>query len=164
MERPIATAVPGAAPATPTTGGKPSLALPDLGIVGLVRVLVLLQGAFALVSALEVAFFGLLLASPALLPSVAATGGVAVLTLALPAGLRRRSRLARRVTLAVEVLVLLVALVDLGLSLALAHTFLDPMPALTRLAIPAAVVVLLRRPSVRAEFGVRAPRRQRRSS
>jgi hypothetical protein len=151
--------------APPGPGATPAaVASPDLGVVDLASVLVLLQGAIALLSAFEVTFFGLALATPALLPSIGATGGLALVTLALASGLRRRSRLARRITVTIEVLVLLAALVDLGLALALAHAFLDPVPAITRLLLPAAVVVLLRRPAARAAFRVRPSRRERRES
>lgn len=140
--------------------GGAAAAAPD--VVDLARVLLLLQGAFAVLSAMEVGFFGLLTGAPALLmSSMAATGGMAFLILALAAGLGRRSRLARRLTLVIEAFILLGAAVDLGLSLALAHAFLDPVPTLTRLVIPVAVVVLLRKASARAAFPARGMTRRR---
>lgn len=69
--------------------------------------------------------------------------------LLLTAGLDRRSYLARRLVIVGEVLVVLAALVDLALSVFLAQAPLDPVPLLTRLVLPVAVIALLRRACTR---------------
>jgi len=125
------------------------------GILELARVLVLLQGAILVATTLEAllwaSFFG-----PTAGPSIILSGGAATLTLAAawalgrPAGLVKR--LARRWTLIAETGVILLALVDLGLAVAIAGIPFGLVPALTRLAIPSAVIVLLRRPTVRASL------------
>ena len=122
------------------------------GIFALASVLVLLQGAIFVATTFEAvmwaSFFG-----PTVGPSVVLSGGAAALTLTAawalgrPAGLL--ARLARRWTLIAEAGVILLALVDLGLAVAIAGAPFGLVPALTRLAIPGAVIVLLRRPIVR---------------
>ena len=135
---------------TPTSLPDP----PDDGIVDVIRVLVLLQGAFALLVVVEIVFWALFAGTvgalgPSLLLTVAAAAG----SFCLAAGLRRHSRLARRLAFFVDGGILLFALVDLALAVFLAHRPLDLVPTITRLAMPAAVLVLLRRRSVRAVFG-----------
>jgi hypothetical protein len=126
---------------------------PDGGIVDLVRVLVLVQGGIALLSTVEILFWATF-ADPAgaLGPSVLLTGGMAVGTLALATALGQRFRPARRLVLVLETVVLASALVDLGLALAFAHRPLGLVPLLTRLVLPVAVIVLLRRPTARTAF------------
>jgi len=130
------------------------------GILELARVVVLLQGAILVATTLEAlvwaGFFG-----PTAGPSIVLSGGAAALTLAAawalgrPAG--RLVRLARRWTLIAETGVIAVALIDLGLAFAIAGAPFGLVPALTRLAIPVAVIVLLSRPTVRT--GLRAASR-----
>jgi hypothetical protein len=139
-------AVAGKAPALRHTSLNP-------GTSGIVRVLLLLQGGFALLSVLEVVFMGLVSGTlPVLVPVAAITGVLAIATLWLAAGLRSGSRRGRRLTFAIEGFVLLGGLADLGLSLAFSHAFLDPVPAVTRLLIPTAIIVILRRPAARCAF------------
>ena len=126
--------------------------------VDVVRVLVLLQGAALVLSTVEVALWGLLTAAIALLaPTIALTAAAAAFQLRLAASLGRRRRRARRLVLAVEAVLLVLALVDLGLSLAITHRPLALVPLLMRVALPIAVIVLLRRPQARAAFA-RRPR------
>ena len=123
------------------------------GILELARVLVLLQGAVLVATTLEAlvwaGFF-----RPTAGPSIVLSGGSAALTLAAawalgrPVG--RLVRLARRWTLIAETGVIALALIDLGLAFAIAGAPFGLVPALTRLAIPIAVIVLLRQPTVRA--------------
>lgn len=132
---------------------------PDPGVLCVARVLVLLQGGFVLLSTFEVVLLGLVTGTGALLvPTVALTGGAAAAVLVLGAGLGRCSYLARRLVIAGEVLVVLAALVDLAMSILLARAPLDPVPTLTRLVLPVAVIVLLRRSRARvpARLGVAA--------
>ncbi len=129
-------------------------------IVDVARVLVLVQGAVAVTAALEVtawAAFGMPVG-----PVLILTGGAAVLTLLLAAGLGRRSRAARRLVILAELAWIGMATVDLVLALALAQRLLEPVALLTRFIMPLAVLRLLRRPAARLEFGVRLSRRQRR--
>lgn len=128
--------------------------------VDVARALLVVQGAVAATAALEVAVwaaFGMPVGVPVLL-----TGGAALLTLALAAGVGRRSRLARRLVILAEVAWVALALVDMALAVALARRGLELVPVLTRILLPLAVVRLLRRPGSRREFGVRLSRRQRR--
>lgn len=108
--------------------------------------LLLLQAGFAVLSLLEAAAIGVTVSGlPLLLPTLVLTGGVAVGTLVLVSRLSRRSARARRLAVAGEVLIVLGALIDLTLALGMAGRTLELMPALTRLGLPIAVVVLLRK-------------------
>lgn len=133
---------------TPTSLPDP----PDASLVDVIHALVLLQGAFALLVVVEIMFWALAGTVGSLGPSLLLTIAAAAGSLGLAAGLRRHSRLARRFTFFVEGAILMLALVDLALALLLAHRPLDLMPTITRLVMPVAVLVLLRRPSVRAVF------------
>ena len=126
-----------------------------LNLVEVVRVLVLVQGAILVASTLESALF-MGFVGPIALPGVIVTGLFAGVTLATAAGLGRRARWARRLTIVAEVGVFLGGLVDLTMALLMTHALLGLVPLLTRLVAPAAVIVLLRRRAVRASF-VRIP-------
>jgi hypothetical protein len=120
-------------------------------MVELVRVLVLLQGGFALLSTVEILVAGLSTTSLGPLgPSVLLTAATTGATFALVAGLGRRSHVARWLVMAGEAAVIVSALVDLGLAVFLAGTALGLVPTLTRLALPTLVIVLLRRDRVPA--------------
>lgn len=130
---------------------------PDPGIVTVVRVLLLLQGAFALLSTFEVLFLGLVTGTLAVLaPVVGLTLTTAIVVLALSAALGRGSIFARRLVLIGEVVVILVAAVDFGLAVFLTKAPLDLVPFMTRVALPVAVIALLRRskPRLPAEPGL----------
>jgi hypothetical protein len=58
------------------------------------------------------------------------------------------------VLLWIEVTVMVLAAIDLLLSVLLAHRPLELVPTMTRIAIPYAVFRLLRKPASRAEFGI----------
>jgi len=126
-------------------------------MVELVCVLVLLQGGFVLLSTVEVLVVGLSTTSLGPLgPSMLLTAATACATLALVAGLRRRSHVARWLVMAGEAVVIVGALVDLGLAVFMTGAALGLVPILTRLALPALVIVLLRRdrvPAGRARAG-----------
>ncbi len=135
---------------TPTSLPDP----PDAGLVDIIRVLVLLQGAFALLVVVEIVFWALFAGTAgALGPSLLLTVATAAASFCLAAGLLRHSRLARRLAFFLEGGILLLALVDLSLAVFLAHRPLDLVPSITRLVMRAAVLVLLREQSVRAVFG-----------
>ena len=135
----------------------------DYSILGVIRILVLVQGAVAVVAALQVLAVGTLLGGP--LGFLILLGiGAAALTLSLAAGITRRSRRARRILLVLEVLWLFAAAVDLSLSLFLAQQGLGLVAFLTRIVLPYSIFRLLRRPRVRSEFGLGPTRRQRRKA
>ncbi len=126
------------------------------GLVDIARVLVLLQGAFLSMTTLEVllwALFGV----PSVGPSLLVTGAFALGILLLAAGLGRRVRVARRAAIVVEALVLLWAAVDLALAVLMAHRWLGLVATITRIGMPVAVIVLLRRPSSRLAFRSTSP-------
>jgi hypothetical protein len=125
------------------------------GPVGVVHLLVLLQGAVLVASTIEALVF-LGFAGPGGTVVLVLTAASAVATLLAAAGLARGSWVARRLTLLAESYVLVVALLELALSLVLAGTVLVPVAAITRIAIPVAVIAILRRPEVRASFGATA--------
>ncbi|MFN0156327.1 MAG: hypothetical protein ACKVUT_18280 [Gaiella sp.] len=121
--------------------------VPDADWVAVVRILLHLQAGFALVSAIGAlalgAFTGLLVV---LLPTIAVTALGGIAAIALVPRLERGSRRARRLVVIGERVVLTFAVVDLGLAIGLAHAPLDLVAALTRVALPLAVLRLLRRP------------------
>ena len=130
-------------------------------LIELTALLVFVQGLVAFVATVEIgivtaAMGGLTLAAFVL------TGLAAVVTLALPRGLRRRSRRARTTVVVLQVLWLVSAAVDLLLAIVLARRGLEPVPTITRIVIPIVVFRILRRPQVRAAFGVKPSRRDRR--
>lgn len=126
-------------------------------LVDIAGLLVFVQGAIAVTMTFEAAVGGLL-AGPAVIFVVIPTLIAAVLTLWLARAVRRRSRRGRRMVITVEVVVILLATVDLLLAILLARRSLEPVPILTRFVLPIAVIRLLRRPSSRIEFGLK-PRR-----
>lgn len=136
-------------------------------LIGVLRVLLLLQGAVALLNTLEAMFWEAAAPTGALIPTILLSGAVSVTLLALAAGVGRPWRRARRLILIVESFVLLFALLDLGLALAIAHAPLGLVAILTRLVLPIAVIKILRRDPVRAYFsasGKRKPARRRRAA
>jgi hypothetical protein len=128
-----------AAPAAPTR--QPTNAT---DLVEVAHILVLLQGAILVARTIEAAFF-LAFAGAASVVSLGVTASAAVLTLATAAALSRGSRRARRWTLIAESGVIVVGVVDLLLALAMTSEPLGPVELIVGLAIPAAVIVLLRR-------------------
>ena len=133
----------------------------DQSILGVVRILVLVQGAVALVAALQVVVVGTLMGAPL---GILIVGGIAAATLALvlATGVTRRSRRARRTLLILEVMCLIAAAADLLLSLFLARRGLGLVPMMTRILLPYSIYRMLRPPEVRHEFGLGPTRRQRR--
>ena len=133
----------------------------DTSVLGVVRVLLLIQGGIAVLSTVEVAVAGMAL-GPAVAPLVILNLLAAVLTLGAARGVARRSRRSRRLAILLEWIVLAFAIIDLALALFLAQRSLEVGPVLTRLALPVAVIRMLRRREIRAEFGLGPTRRQRR--
>jgi hypothetical protein len=120
-------------------------------LLEVVRVLVVLQAAVLVASTLEGLVF-LAAFGPTAGPTVALTGLAAVITFAVASGIGRRSARARRITLLAEGGILLVAAVDLALSLLMTGTPLPLVPTIVRLVLPLAVIAILRDPEVRAGF------------
>ena len=138
----------------PPTGAAPTRNAPPVDTrVDVVHILLLIQGGIAVTSTIEVflvgAFTGFLIAPLILLTLVAA-----IVTLGAARGVRLRSRRARRVTLWAEGTILVFALIDLLLAIFLARRGLALVPTVTRIVLPIAIMRTLRRPSVRAEFGI----------
>ena len=130
----------------------------DTSVLGVVRILLLIQGGIAVLSTLEVAIAGL--AGPAVAPLVLLNVLAAILTLVAARGVARRSRRSRRLAISLEWIVLAFAVLDLALALFLAKRSLELVPVLTRFVLPLAVVRMLRRRDIRAEFGLGPTRRQ----
>ena len=110
--------------------------------------IVLIQGAITLTTALEASVGGLALGS------LFAAGPVILLTLAgsilafvSARGLRLRRRWAMWVTMAAEVLLLLIGVLSLALSLLMTGGLTGLVPILTNLALPVVVLTLLIRNS-----------------
>jgi len=133
----------------------------DTSVLGIVRILLLLQGAIAVMSTLEALVVGAALGA-FLGPIILLTAGAAVLTLMAARGVVRRSRRARTTAMWLEATVLVFAVVDLVLALFLARRGLELVPVFTRIVLPVTVIRLLRRREVRAGFGLGPTRRQRR--
>ena len=137
--------------------GRPADEMIDMAVV-LLRV----QGIISTIATVEV---GLVAAATGgiLVPGVILTASGAALSFMAARGLRHRSRRARRLAVAIQVLWLIAATIDLALALALAQRGLEIVPTLTRIVLPIAIFRILRRPQVRRVFGVRLSQRQRRS-
>ena len=142
-------------PATtaPRSPAPPTDEAPPDSRVDVVRILLLIQGGIAVTSTIEVflvgAFTGFFIAPLIVLTLLAAT-----ITLWASRGVRLRSRRARSVTLWAEGTILFFALVDLLLAIFLARRGLALVPTVTRIVLPIAIMRTLRRPRVKAEFGI----------
>ncbi|MBT8217469.1 MAG: hypothetical protein HKN74_05260 [Acidimicrobiia bacterium] len=141
-----------------TTHPTPSL---DTGWLGVVRVLLVVQGGIAVLSTIEVTVAGAVL-GPAIAPLIILNLAAAALTLIAARGVVRRSARSRRLAIVLEWTVLVFATIDLLLAIFLAKRGLEPVPLITRVVVPYLVIRLLRRRDVRAEFGLEPTRRQRR--
>ena len=133
----------------------------DTSLLGVVRILLLIQGGIAALSTLEVSVAGVAL-GPAVAPLILLNLLAAVLVLTAARGVSRRSRRSRRLAITLEWVVLTFSLVDLLLAVFLAQRGLELVPLMTRVALPIAVIRLLRKREIRAEFGLGPTRRQRR--
>jgi len=123
----------------------------DRGLVDVAAVLVGMQAAIAVVSALEALAAATFLGGAATGP-VALSAGVAIGLATIAMGLGRRAHWARRATLVVEVAVLAVALLNIVALPLLTGGHAALVSILTHIALPIAVIALLRRPPVRAAF------------
>lgn len=89
---------------------------------------------------------------PGTLPNVVLSGAAGLLTLLAAAGLSRGSRWARRWTVAAELGVLALVAVDVVIGVVLGGPDLPPMTLVMRVAVPIAVIAILRRAEVRVRF------------
>ena len=130
-------------------------------ILEVLRILVLVQGAIAFTTALQVLAAGTLLGAPVglLIPLGFFAAG---LTMFLAARIVRRSGRARKALVVIEVLWLIGAGVDLALSVFMAKRGFGLVPLLTRVVLPYSILRLLRRPHVRSDFGLGPTRRRAR--
>lgn len=129
--------------------------------VAVARVLLIVQGAIALVATVEALIFGTAFGAP-LSAAVVVTAGGAIMTLWLAAAVVRRSRRARKLALILQLGWLSFAAVDMLLAGFLTQRGLELVPVLTRIVLPLAIVVILRRREVRAWFGITNRRERRR--
>ena len=134
---------------TPTLS--PTPAAGHLGPLGVARLLVLFQGALLLASTIE-ATVVMSAMGPGTLPNVVLSGAAGLATLLAAAGLSRGSRWARRWTIVAELGVLALVVVDVVVGLVLGGPDLTPMTLVMRVAVPIAVVAILRRADVRVRF------------
>jgi hypothetical protein len=133
----------------------------DASGIDIAFVLLLMQGAFALVSALGVLAFVVLSGAVAVLGgSLILTAGTAVLALVLASGVARLKRWARTGVLLFEWLTMAGGGINFIVQFLQLQTLPGLVPLLTSLAIPMAVVALLMQPAVRAAF-VRPPRQKK---
>ena len=121
----------------------------DDSLLEIVRILVFVQLAIAIVTSIESMVFGAFSGSPgpALLTLVAAG-----LTTVFYIGLGRRSPRSRRWLIRFQVGWIAFASIDLLLAIFLAGRVLAPIPLLTRIVLPYAIFRMLRKPAVQAEF------------
>ena len=125
----------------------------DDSLLDVIGLLVLLQGGIAVVSTLEAGILGAVVGGGALVLTVINLVGAGVALIA-SWGIRRRSRVARKTVIWIQIGVLVVAGLELLLAIFLAKRGLELVPVLTRVALPIAVIRLLRRPYVRGWFGI----------
>ena len=129
--------------------------------VAVARVLLTVQGVIGLVATVEALIFGTAFGAVLSLAVVVTVGGAAM-TLWLAAAVVRRSRRARKLALILQIGWLSFAAIDMLLAGFLTQRGLELVPVLTRVVLPLAIIVILRRPQVRAWFGVTTRRERRR--
>lgn len=142
---------------------RPTLLVQDTSFLTVIRVLLLIQGGIGLTSFLEVTVTSLGLGVP-LFALMGLNLCLASMTLFLANRITRRGRKARRTVLWLQYGWLAIAAVDLLLSLFMTQRLLEPVPTLTRIVVPIALVRTLRSPHARLLFNVPPTRRQRRKA
>jgi hypothetical protein len=133
----------------------------DESIVNIIRILVLIQGGIAFVSMLEVGFVTATTGGYTILAFVL-TLIAAVLTLRMSTGLGRRSRRARRITIRIERAIIVIAFLEVLLTLLLARSLPAPITVITRFVVPFVVIRLLKKPITLQLFDVPAKKKHRR--
>jgi len=134
------------------TWGMNDLKHADEGPVQVAVLLLFMQGALAVTLAVEAVGSAIIFGGASAISALLSVAG-AVVTLMLVSKLRRRRRYARRWVMSLQIGWVVFALVDLGLSLALAGRGLTPVGFLVRIVLPVSIFWLLRRPVARAMFG-----------
>ena len=110
-------------------------------VLDLARVLLLVQGALLIVSAIEAAFFGAVFGGAAFL-SALPTAAAALIVLVTRARLRPgRARL----LFAVEVVIVLALAVDVALAIVIAHRAVPLVMIVTQFVLPLAIIASLTR-------------------
>jgi len=145
------------------TAPSPQTPPDDHSFLLVARVLLLIQGSIGIASFLEALLAGAA-QGVALVPVLGLTGGSAFFTLWLAGRLNRRGRRARKAIIVLQSLWLMAAAVDLGLALLVTQRLLEPVPLLTRVVLPIALIRMLRSPRARAVFAMPPSRRARRQS
>lgn len=123
-------------------------------LVDVIRILLLVEAGIAVVMSLE-ALASILFAGPLAIVTVVLGATAAITMLLVARGVERRSRTARKLALVVQVGIILVAVIDTVLAIIIAQRGLELVPFLTRMVLPGAIFVLLRKDLVRTVFGVR---------
>jgi hypothetical protein len=127
------------------------------GELEVARVLLLFQGAILIATTIEAAIWGT--AFRAGLAPVLFSGAAAIAVLGARTRLRAGARRPRRVLLVVEGLILATLVIDTVLAIVVRGALPPPVAMLTRLLLPLAMVVLLRRsaravtPAITAGWG-----------
>lgn len=148
-----------------TTAATPPIApeLEDTSFLTVVRVLLLIQGGIGLTSLLEVTVAGIGQGNP-LFILMGLNLGLAGVTLYLAKRIPHQGRKARRAVLWLQYGWLFGAFVDTTLSLVMIQRLIEPVPILTRIIVPVALIRMLRSPRSRLLFSVPPSRRQRRKA
>jgi len=136
---------------------------PDESWLEVVRILLLVQGAIAAVTTVE-ALVASAISGFATLFLVALNGIGAAATLLVSGRVARRRRKARRLAVAFQAGWLILAVVDLALTLFLTGQPFELVPILTRIALPLTIYRMLRSRRAREAFGLKPSRRNRRSA
>lgn len=113
--------------------------------------LVILQGGILVLSTIEALFVNALFGFSLVIVLLLTAGG-AILTLRTARGLRLRKRWARRVTLVAEWFILVTGILEVGATVVLPGASTGIVPILTRIVIPVAVLIFIRR--TKSEFVV----------
>jgi len=116
---------------------------PGDDLLDVARALLLLQGALLVATTIEALFWGLAFASTGGALVMSAASALVILTARIR--LRADRTWSRRLVYAVEALILATAAIDTVISLLLAHALLPMVTLLTQIALPIAVIALLRR-------------------
>ncbi|NND01850.1 MAG: hypothetical protein HKN91_03605 [Acidimicrobiia bacterium] len=151
------------APTTATASPPIAPEVEDTSFLTVIRVLLLIQGGIGLTSLLEVSIAGFGFGVP-LFFLMALNLTFAVLTLYLAKRIPRHGRKARRTVMWLQYGWLFAATVDTMLSLFMIQRLLEPVPILTRIVVPLALIRMLRSPRSRLLFNVPPSRRHRRKA
>jgi hypothetical protein len=117
---------------------------PDNELLEVARVLLLVQGSILLATTIEALIWGAAFAGAAG-ATVFLSGAAAAVILVGRARLRADRRWSRRLVYVVEVVTLVTLAIDTALAIALTGALPPAVALLTRLLLPLAVIVLLRR-------------------